>query len=1094
MFWLMSFSVVPDAAAQAPAPGDESRPDAAAKTPAEVGAPRVVEDAESTPTKDLREKVDAELAGKPIGRISFTCDLEICDNPANTAEFVDISGLYVGQAFALPFLDVAETRLAKTGFFDKLSVTKELVGGSVFIEIKARGATLIRNVEFSGAETPPFESELRKLLIYRQGQAYRADRQKALTQIESLRTLYEKEGYFGTRIKLNVKRVEGATHLVDLYLEIARGSARRVCDVGVRGAKAMTYAEARELLLSDGSFFSRRLQLVNSTFTTRGFKEGQLSLVDAYRRRGFFQARIVDKGAQFDKHSSCVTLLVDIVEGPRWQLDFVGNKRFTAADLTENLPFYESGYVDAEEIRRAERAIEKLYETRGHPFATVTGTETKRDDLDRTLEFVIVEGPQLEIRDLKFYGNLQISTEELKAVMSTRVFALFDVGGYLQTDELLGDFGRIESLYRERGYHRAQIPKFEIAVEGNALKVRVWIEEGAPTLITRVDVDGNRKTTDGELLSQLQAVAGQPFVPVFLKSDQTRMVQRYSRLGYPLAQVKSQCFLASGEEVVCEAPRMPRACVARLDEELEGRCKWSDDKKTKYTCARVAKSPECVYGGGVTTSEMRVRHAIVEGPRVYVGARLLKGNFETRSSVINREIELERGDLLDTQRLIQGQGNLRQLNVFDSVSVETIGLDERAQQADTARAALLINVEEASTSYVDFKAGLELREPFVDTRQLLLTSEVQYTNRNLFGLAQGIQPRVIGAFDTLQLAETTGVSTADPLAATSINTLDYVFGGEILYSHPRFLKEQLNIDKLYFSVGPFYLLDLLGVINSQVLREEWGLRSEFRKDLSELMNRLFFKLGLEFKQIATFGADGQIVDGQRIFSPRRTVAKVEPVFTLDRRDSPLNPKSGYLLRLEPSFVSGDALGSGGGFVVDAFFRLQFGASHFVPLWRGELVFGQGIRAGQAIPLAKRTVLIPLEDRFFLGGIRSVRGFEDDTLGPVSSSQAPTGGEFFLNYNAELRYPLIRKFSVYGATFFDAGLLSDCFPENSTERNCYEDAFGSGVFSEVRTSAGLGFRALILDQIPIVLDYGVVLNRRPGERFGQVHLNVGYTFD
>ena len=138
MFWLMSFSVVPDAAAQAPAPGDESRPDAAAKTPAEVGAPRVVEDAESTPTKDLREKVDAELAGKPIGRISFTCDLEICDNPANTAEFVDISGLYVGQAFALPFLDVAETRLAKTGFFDKLSVTKELVGGSVFIEIKAR--------------------------------------------------------------------------------------------------------------------------------------------------------------------------------------------------------------------------------------------------------------------------------------------------------------------------------------------------------------------------------------------------------------------------------------------------------------------------------------------------------------------------------------------------------------------------------------------------------------------------------------------------------------------------------------------------------------------------------------------------------------------------------------------------------------------------------------------------------------------------------------------------------------------------------------------------------------------------------------------
>ncbi len=1077
--WLVLSFAMPDGAAQTPAPGAKLR---------------AVAEAEPIPVQDQRAQVDAELAGKPIGRISFSCDLEICENPANNAEFVDISGLYVGQAFTLSFLDVAEMRLAKTGFFDKLSITKELIGGSVFIDIKARGATLIRNVEFQGAETPPFESELRKLLIYRQGQAYKADQQKALTQIESLRSLYEKEGYFGTRINLRAKRVEGATHLVDLFLDISRGSARRICDVGVRGVKAMPYAEARELLLSDGSFFSRRLQLVDSTFTTRGFKDGQLALVDSYRRRGYFQARIVDKGAQFAKNSSCVTLLVDVVEGPRWQLDFVGNKRFTSDDLTENLPFYESGYVDKEEIRRAERAIEKLYETRGHPFAIVTGTETKRDDLDRTVEFVVVEGPQLEIRDLRFYGNVQISTDELKDVMSTRVFALFDVGGYLQTDELLGDLGRIESLYRERGYHRSQVPKFEIAVEGDGLKVSIWIEEGTPTVISRVDVDGNRTTTDGELLSRLQAVAGQPFVPIFVKSDQTRIVQRYSRLGHPLAQVKSQCFLPSGEEVVCEAPRMPRGCVARLDEDLEGRCRWTDEKKTKYSCLRVSKSPECVYGGGVTTDEMRLRHAVVEGPQVFVGARLLKGNFETRSSVINREIELERGDLLDTRRLIQGQGNLRQLNVFDSVSVETIGLDERAQQSDTARAALLINVEEASTSYLDFKAGLELREPFVDSRQLLITSEVQYTNRNLFGLAQGLQPRIIGAFDTLQLAETTGVSTSDPLAAASIDTLDYVFGGEILYSHPRFLKQQLDIDKLYFSVGPFYLLDLLGVINSQVLREEWGLRSEFRKDLSGLMERLFFKLGLEFKQIATFGVDGQYVNGNRLFSPRRTVAKMEPIFTLDRRDSPLNPKSGYLLRLEPSFVSGDALGSGGGFVADAFLRLQLGASHFVPLWRGELVFGQAIRAGQVVPLATREVLIPLEDRFFLGGIRSVRGFEDETLGPVSSSQSPTGGEFFLNYNAELRYPLIRRFSLYGATFFDAGMLSDCFPENSRSRNCYEDAFGSGVFSEVRTSAGLGFRALILDQIPIVLDYGVILNRRPGERFGQVHLNVGYTFD
>lgn len=1060
--------------------------------PESSSSPREARIPEVQTIEQQRSKADAEILGKPIGRVTFSCDLKLCENPANNEEFVDISGLKVGQPFESSLIQIAETRIAKTGFFDKLTIHKEVVNGAVFIDIDAGGATLIRDVDFEGAETPPFESELRKLLIYRQGQAYRGDRQKAFTQIQSFKSLYEREGYFGTKIDIEARPVPNVTHLVDLVVNIDRGAPRKVCDVGLRGVKAISYAEARELLLSEGSFFSRRLQLVDTTYTTRGFKEGQQALIDAFRRRGFFQARITDKGVQFGANN-CVTLVVDIVEGPHWQLQFNGNERFAPDELTENLPFYESGYVDSEEIKRAERVIEKLYETRGHPFARVTGVETERDDLDRILTFEIVEGPQLEIRDIKFHGNENLSTDQITSVMSTRVFALFDVGGYMQTDELLGDFARIESLYRERGYQQAQVDHFGLTIVQGGLVVEVWIEEGEPTLISRVDVDGNRKTTDGELLAQLQSVSGQPFVLVNLKADQTRMVQRYSRLGYPLATVQTQCFLPTGEQVNCEAPRMPRGCVARLVDDLEGRCHWTEGKTRTYSCQRVVQSSSCVYGGGVVGTQLRLRHAVTEGPQVTVGARLLKGNFETKSSVIHREIDLKRGDLLDTQRLIQGQGNLRQLNVFDSVSVETIGLDEGAENADTAQATLLINVEEASTSYLDFKTGVELREPFVDSRQLLLTGEVQYTDRNLLGLAQGIQPRVIGAFDLLKLSDTAGVTSADPTAPTSVNTIDYVFGGEILYSHPRFLKQQLGIEKLYFSVGPFYLLDLLGVVDRQVLREEWGLRSEFRKDLSELLSRLFFKLGLEFKQIATFGSDGEVRNGVRIFSPRRTVGKMEPVLTLDRRDSPLNPKSGYLLRLEPTLVSGDALGKGGGFFSDSFLRLQVGASVFVPLWRGELVFGQGIRAGQAVPLASRTTPIPLEERFFLGGVRSVRGFEEDTLGPFSSSQVPTGGEFFINYNAELRYLLIRRFNLYGATFFDAGVLSDCF-EGNGNRNCYQAAFGSGVLDEVRASAGLGFRALILDQIPIVLDYGVVLNRRPGERFGQLHLNVGYTFD
>jgi outer membrane protein assembly factor BamA len=80
-------------------------------------------------------------------------------------------------------------------------------------------------------------------------------------------------------------------------------------------------------------------------------------------------------------------------------------------------------------------------------------------------------------------------------------------------------------------------------------------------------------------------------------------------------------------------------------------------------------------------------------------------------------------------------------------------------------------------------------------------------------------------------------------------------------------------------------------------------------------------------------------------------------------------------------------------------------------------------------------------------------------------------------------------------FTDAGVLADCFSEETGERvGCWRDAFPSGgPLSTVRASVGVGLRYLVLDQIPLLLDYAVLLNRRPGEAFSNVHFNIGYSF-
>ncbi len=1068
------------------------------------GVPDIVDEG-SSEQPDSQEEPDeletekkalwAAQQGEPVVSIEFDCDLDLCDNPVAVDKMRDLAGLYVGMTFSAEALRRAENRLAKTGFFETINATTELGDQGVALDIQATGAVLIRRVEFAGIDGPPFASDLEKLLIFRQGQAYRRDRSKATAQLRTLRDAFEKEGFFGTEISMYVRPVEDQDHMVDVLFRIKKGEELEICEVGIRGLRSLDYEEAREELLSSHSILTRRFDIMAPRFSTEVFKEGQEALINHYRQLGFFQARILDKHAKRDSDAGCVDILVDVSEGPQWGGGFEGDVFFSVQELRRELPFYESGYVDSEELRRAERAIRKLYETRGYPFATVRAEETRRDRLDRRIHFEIDAGRRYEIRDIVLHGNKKLSRTELTEDFGTRRFGLFAEGGYLQSEQLLGDLARLEEVYRSKGFLQAIVERFELEVAGDALRIHLYIDEGEPTVADRVAFVGNRNMTRGLLVDEITVRDRGRFSPIELKADRSRLVQLYSSAGYPLAEVETTCRKMTGEAVQCQAPRMPSGCVAQSLEDLEELCHWSDEgDERRRVCRRIRRGSGCDLEGGVQAERVRVSHQITEGPFVRVGEILLRGNFATNTSLIYQEIPLDSGDPFDVRKVLEGQGNMRSLGVFDSVSIEAIGLDDRARLEEEADAALLISVEESRNRYMDFKFGFEGRDLLGDSRRLLLTGETQYNDDNLFGRAQRFRPRLIGAFDSMQLFEA-GTETAG-ITDQQAGQLDYLIGAELVYNHPRFLKGWTDIDKLSLTVAPFYMLDLVGLSYDDVLREEWGLRLELRKQLSEIMDRLFVSIGIEGKQAALWTPADPTLDGERIFSPRRVTGKLVPELTLDRRDSPLNPTEGYYVQLQPGLVTGATLVQGGeGAIDDSYLRLLVTTNIYFEVLE-DLIFGQGLRYGHILPFFGRDRLVTEDERFRLGGAGSVRGFANNSLGPLDNDQ-PTGGEFMLNYNAELRYPLIRGINLYGAVFFDTGLLVDCFSgsANTGPRvGCYEDAFGGDApLGDLRTAAGLGLRYLIVDQIPLVVDYGMVLDRRTGEQFGNVHFNLGYTF-
>lgn len=1052
---------------------------------------------EDAANAERRADADATLAGERIYNIDFQCDLDLCRNPVSIAKLRELSGLYVGMEFSRRAVRRAERRLGQTGFFEQIDITTKLDSRGIALEIRGLGAVLIRRVEFEGVEGAPFESDLRKLLIYRQAQAYKKDATKASTQLWTLKNEFEKFGYFGTKISISVRPIPGKNHLVDIIFRVQKGEELEICETGFRGLRSLNYERAREELLAGHSIFVRRFGIFAPNFTTDRFKEGLEALVKHYRDLGFFQARIVGKVAKKDPQRGCVDMLVDVSEGPHWDVEFRGDLEFSIDDLRSELPFLDSGFVDPEEIRRAERAIRQLFETRGYPFAQVTGSEERRDRLDRALIFDIDSGPQLKVDAIRLHGNNRFEADKLLANFGTRTFGLFTEGGYLQGEQLLDDLNHLEDFYHSEGYLKARVTRFELRLmpDDDALRIHIYIDEGELTQVRQVRFRGNRTLTDGILNAEVQVKTGGAVMPLQIRADRSRLIQVYTSYGYPLVEVETTCHALSGERVACEAPSLAAECVAASMEDLDELCHWSSGAQATQICPRIRDTSRCEPQGGISQAEVRVQHTIEEGPFVRVGELLLKGNFTTNTGLIYQELPLTTGDVFDVNELLKGQGNMRSLGVFDSVSVEAIGLDRQVKSQENATAALLISVEESSNRYLDFKFGFEGRDLLSDARRLLVTGETQYNDDNLFGRAQRFRPRLIGAFDTLQLfragTESAGLASADP-----VKELDYLIGAELIYEHPRFLKGWTGVDKLSLTISPFYMLDLLGVSEENILREEWGLRLNLRKELEEILQRLYVSFGIEGKQAALWTPADPTVGGLRVFSPRRVTGKLIPEVTLDRRDSPLNPGEGYYIQAQPALVSGATLAQGGESAIeDAYLRLLLRVSYYLQL-TDELVFGQGIAYGHIVPFFSRDRLVTEDERFHLGGGGSVRGFGNDALGPLRN-EVPSGGEFMLNYNAELRYPLIRQINLYGAVFFDAGLLADCFSStaNTAVRvGCYDDAFGGeGPFENVRTAAGLGVRYLLADQIPLVFDYGMVLDRRPGESFGTLNFNLGYSF-
>ncbi len=451
-------------------------------------------------------------------------------------------------------------------------------------------------------------------------------------------------------------------------------------------------------------------------------------------------------------------------------------------------------------------------------------------------------------------------------------------------------------------------------------------------------------------------------------------------------------------------------------------------------------------------STATIVYTIRAGPVYQVRQVLVEGQRKTRREHIERELKIHAGDPFDATKIARTEAELLDLGLFRDVSFRPANLDSAAAQAD-----LVVTVVERETGFYELGLGTG------DEERVRLSAA--WGDRNVRRSGRSITVR-----GRLALV---GENRFDNVRSDEYN-LDH--REEILYRSPRFLGTRFDLN-----LNTFFRKESRP--RSGVELQRWGLLAN-----TVLYSRPSTSIALEggVENVLRLPL-GNVASASDFFPNRRAQTRaVSLVITSDSRDDFFDPRKGSERQLLLQLAGGPWFGGD-----NTFNKALASWTRFVPLPRGVTL---GLRAQMGWAEAwwsSKSDGVPFEDRFFAGGNRSVRGYQENSLGPRATVQdiqdvadetflanRPTaGGGALLLSNAELRFPvpLFGRWGFSAAIFLDGGNVWENWGKVSLRQFSLSKSREETTVRDYRLSYGLGvlYNTLVG---PLRLDYGVPLHR------------------
>jgi outer membrane protein insertion porin family len=710
--------------------------------------------------------------------------------------------------------------------------------------------------------------------------------------------------------------------------------------------------------------------------------------------------------------------------------------------------------------------IERLFEMGA--FKDIRVAQRKVSDGEIVLRFLFVERPI--INEIKYSGTDELDADDLKEVVDLQTYEVVD------ETKIKSVAGKIRDRYVKDGYYLARIDYHLAPRPGNAVDVVFDIVEGTKVKVTSISFLGVRQMTEDELEKVMETREGGwfsfltgsgQFKKDALDKDLDRIRQYYLHNGFVDAKVYPPTVTLGDDkrsiDIVVpvdegDSYTMRNVEADEVDPPLDAQGNPAPRYDKEYLRGQLTTVPgekfdvlsvmrdtqklKCLYQdlgyANVQISNTNFRDPenkqldfgfkIQPGKKTFIGRINFIGNDTTRDKVMRRVMTLAEGDLFSCTGLESSRREISRQGFFDKVDISTEPGD------DPEHMNLTVTVKERQTGTFQLGAGFSSLENFIFTAQV--------SKQNFLGHGQ-----------TVSIQAT----------LSSIRSLY-----QLSFFDPYFLDSQWQLSVDFFNFQQDFT-DFAKTETGGSLG--WGYR--FTEDLTLTLNYT-----LKNVEVTAGGINSGRVE---IFDLQQggLNSSLKTTLSLDTRDDRQFPKSGTY-----TTASFEAAHPYLGSEVEYLRLLGRARWYYNPWW--QFVFKFNATLGY---VWNPDGEIPIFERFFVGGIFDVRGFQRNSLGPsisVPRSGDPgtglndftIGGNKQLVFNVELEFPIVEQINLRGVFFFDAG-------------NAYGESENIN-FTTLRTSAGLGIRWWS-PVGPLRFEWGFPLDPKPDEEKVVFEFTIGNSF-